>query len=135
MRSSRAPRAPGTHNHCSVRRVSLLRLSLLSASGALGSSRGHFPLVPTMPRDLPPSSPSRGMEEPPLFWFSISSLVLLAARKFVLPLLLPRPAAHFLLYVASSKAAVPLESTVAYYGRDKSPPTKALSAPFLIHAA
>jgi len=40
--------AAGTHNHCLVRRVSLLCLSLLSASGVLE----HFHSVPTVPRDL-----------------------------------------------------------------------------------
>lgn len=109
--------AAGTHNHCPVRRVSLLCLSFLSASGALESSRGRFHPVPTVPRDLVSYLP-RGMRPsssgPPPPATSLRRRGSLSSHYYcpILPLTS--------LYVASSKSAMPLESTVAYNGRDKS---------------
>lgn len=77
-------RAPRTYNHRSTRRVFLLCLSLsFLASGALESSRAHFPPVPTVSRDPAVSffSIVVSCTEPPLFSFSISSSCVSSLRE------------------------------------------------------
>jgi len=87
--------------------------------------------LPPLCRSRSPSLPRAGAN-----WSSLPLPALVAARKFVLPLLLPHPATQLLL-CACSKSAMPLESAVAGLATAeiKASPFLSLVVPFLIRAA